>query len=100
MRVDRCSCEAVRGLPSMTAGRCPSRHRHDSSLVRNGNVVWERADGPMANEHPLHVDGMAADHAEWTVDLRDDDFDATALERAMVSARESAYSELAALDAA
>lgn len=54
----------------------------------------------MANEHPLHVDGMAADHAEWTVDLRDDDFDATALERAMVSARESAYSELAALDAA
>lgn len=48
----------------------------------------------------LHLDGMAADHAEWTVDLRDDDFDASALERAMVEARRTAYSELAALDAA
>lgn len=55
--------------------------------------------GAMATEH-LHVDGMAADHAEWSVDSRDDDFDATALERAMVKARETAYSELAALDAA
>lgn len=53
----------------------------------------------MATEH-LHLDGTAADHAEWTVDLRDDDFDATAMERAMVQARESAYSELASLDAA
>ncbi len=55
--------------------------------------------GPMATEH-LHVDGMTADHAEWTVDLRDDDFDASALERAMLEARRTAYSELAALDAA
>ncbi len=55
---------------------------------------------PMATEHHLHVDGMAADHAEWTVDLREDDFDASALERAMLAARESAYSELATLDAA
>lgn len=55
---------------------------------------------PMATEHHLHVEGMAADHAEWTVDLREDDFDASALERAMLAARESAYSELATLDAA
>ena len=53
----------------------------------------------MANEH-LHLHGMEADHPEWTVDLRDDDFDASALEAAMVEARESAYSELAELDAA
>ncbi len=53
----------------------------------------------MATEH-LHLEGMAADHAEWTVDLRDDDFDAAALEAAMVQARESAYTELAELDAA
>lgn len=60
--------------------------------------------GPMATAdrdiNHLHLDGMAADHAEWTVDLREDDFDATALERAMLAARETAYSELAALDAA
>lgn len=54
--------------------------------------------GPMATE--LHLKGTEADHAEWTVDLRDDDFDATALEEAMLRARESAYSELAELDAA
>lgn len=53
----------------------------------------------MATEH-LHLDGMAADHAEWTVDLRDDDFDAAALEAAMLEARTSAYAELAGLDAA
>jgi hypothetical protein len=53
----------------------------------------------MATEH-LHLEGMTADHAEWTVDLRDDDFDASALEAAMVEARISAYSELASLDAA
>lgn len=53
----------------------------------------------MATEH-LHLDGTEADHAEWTVDLRDDDFDASALEAAMLQARDSAYSELAELNAA
>ncbi|MDZ7674388.1 MAG: hypothetical protein U5K30_04890 [Acidimicrobiales bacterium] len=51
------------------------------------------------SEH-VHMEGMAADHPEWTVDRRADTFDADALERAMLEARRSAYSELADLDAA
>lgn len=52
------------------------------------------------NDLHFHVDGSAADHADWDVDVRDDDFDASALEEAMLEALESAYSELAELDAA
>lgn len=51
------------------------------------------------SEH-VHMEGMAADHPEWTVDHEEDSFDAAAMERAMVEARRSAYSELAELDAA
>ncbi len=55
-------------------------------------------------EH-VHLHGAAADHAEWSVswsaeDQGREEFDADALERAMVEARRSAYSELADLDAA
>lgn len=48
----------------------------------------------------LHLHGSPADHAEWAAVERDDDFDAAALERAMVEARERAYRALATIDAA
>ncbi len=77
--------------------------RHDTDTIRHPSEIGPLCASalmfPMATEH-LHLNGMAADHAEWTVDFRDDDFDASALERAMVEARRSAYSELSALDAA
>lgn len=53
----------------------------------------------MATEH-LHLEGMDADHAQWSVGVRDDDFDADALERAMIESRQSAYRELSELGAA
>lgn len=48
----------------------------------------------------MHLHGTAADHAEWgPVDV-DDDFDAAALERAMIESRERVYRDLATIDAA
>lgn len=49
----------------------------------------------------VHLDGSAADRAEWSVNWGGvDEFDADALEHAMIEARRTAYSELADLDAA
>ena len=54
----------------------------------------------MATTEHLHLDGTDADHVQWSVDVRDDDFDAAELERAMLEARQSAYRSLADLGAA
>lgn len=48
----------------------------------------------------MHLHGSPADHAEWMPVAEDDDFDAGALERAMIEARERAYQALARIDAA
>lgn len=48
----------------------------------------------------IHLDGAPADHAEWTANPAEDDFDAEALERAMVESRRRAYTALQGLDAA
>ena len=48
----------------------------------------------------IHLHGAAADHAEWAPVQSDDDFDAAALERAMIEAREREYRTLATFDAA
>ena len=53
----------------------------------------------MAPRH-MHLHGAAADHAEWAAGPVDDDFDAEALEAAMIEAREQAYRSLATIDAA
>lgn len=53
----------------------------------------------MAPRH-MHLQGAAADHAEWTATPIDDEFDATALEEAMIEALEDAYRVLSELDAA
>ena len=53
----------------------------------------------MAERH-MHLQGSPVDHVEWTADPEVDDFDAHALEEAMIEAREDAYRALAALDAA
>lgn len=57
-----------------------------------------RCDPPMPELH-LHLDGTPADHAEWTA-TADDDFDAEALEAAIVESRRKLYDELHDLDAA
>ena len=57
------------------------------------------SDVPMAPRH-IHLTGAAADHAEWGADPVDDDFDADALEAAMIEARDQAYRALATIDAA
>lgn len=62
--------------------------------------------GVMAPDHlnPEHIEvhGAAVDHPAWAVGRSDgtDDFDGAALEQAMLAARQSAYSELADIDAA
>ena len=61
--------------------------------------MWTRSDGLMAHRQ-IHLHGSAADHAEWTAGPADDDFDESALERAMTEARERAYRALATIDAA
>lgn len=48
----------------------------------------------------IHLDGAPADHAEWSAGPIEDDFDAEALERAMIEARRTAYTALEGLDAA
>lgn len=48
----------------------------------------------------IHLHGAPADHAEWAAGPIDDDFDADALERAMVESRRRAYTALEAIDAA
>lgn len=50
----------------------------------------------------VHLEGSAADHAMWSPEwsATTDDFDAEALERAMIQSRETAYRALAGLDAA
>lgn len=55
-----------------------------------------RSDARMGNLH-LHLDGAAADHAEWTA-TGDDDFDAATLEQAMVESRRRLYDELRDID--
>lgn len=47
----------------------------------------------MADLH-LHLEGTTLDHPEWTADERDDVFDASALEQAMVESRRRAYEAL------
>ncbi len=54
---------------------------------------------PMAERH-MHLHGSPVDHVEWTAGPAVDDFDAVALEEAMIEAREDAYRALATLDAA
>lgn len=61
--------------------------------------MWAGSDGSMAPRQ-MHLHGSAADHAEWAPVEVDDDFDADALERAMIESRERAYRALAAIDAA
>lgn len=53
----------------------------------------------MAERH-MHLHGSPVDHVEWAADPVVDDFDAAALEEAMIEAREDAYRALAVLDAA
>ena len=48
----------------------------------------------------MHLHGAKVDHVEWMATPIDDDFDASALEAAMIEARESAYRALAEIDAA
>jgi hypothetical protein len=48
----------------------------------------------------MHLHGAPADHALWLPGPTDDDFDESALEKAMIEAREKAYRALASLDAA
>jgi hypothetical protein len=47
----------------------------------------------MAELH-LHLEGTTFDHPEWTADERDDVFDASALEQAMLESRRQAYEAL------
>lgn len=61
--------------------------------------MWARSSGGMAPRH-MHLQGAAVDHVEWMATPVEDDFDANALEEAMIEAREDAYRALAALDAA
>ncbi len=48
----------------------------------------------------MHLQGGAVDHAAWMTGPERDDFDATAMEEAMIEAREAAYRALAEIDAA
>lgn len=50
----------------------------------------------MADLH-LHLDGERPEQPWWTTDERDDVFDATALERAMLESRRRTYAELGEL---
>lgn len=48
----------------------------------------------------MHLHGSPVDHVDWAADTGGDDFDAVALEEAMIEAREDAYRVLAEIDAA
>lgn len=52
----------------------------------------------MADQH-LHLSGATLDEPHWSAQ-DDDDFDADAMERALLEARSREYAALAALDAA
>ncbi len=60
--------------------------------------------GVVLPSHPdarhLYLDGAAVDHVAWAADPDQDDFDATAMETAIIEARYRAFRALAELDAA
>ncbi len=55
---------------------------------------------PRNDPRHMYLDGAAVDHVAWTADLVQDDFDATAMEAAILEARYNAFRVLAELDAA
>ncbi len=55
---------------------------------------------PHDDARHMYLDGAAVDHVAWATDPVQDDFDATAMEAAIIEARYNAFRVLAELDAA
>ena len=55
---------------------------------------------PRPEPRHLYLDGAAVDHAVWAAGPVQDDFDAAAMEAAIIEARYDAFRVLAELDAA